>query len=361
MLRINVAHHLGQYPIYIGENLLHSSSLFALTAGKKVMIVSNENIAQHYLSPLLHTLKQQNCHLFTCFIAEGEAHKNLATANQIYTALLEKNCGRDSLLIALGGGVIGDIVGFVASTYQRGIAFIQIPTTLLAQVDASVGGKTAVNHPLGKNMIGAFYPPKAVIIDVNTLQTLPEREFSAGLAEVIKYGAILDKHFLGDLHVQIPLVKACHLPTLKSVIARCCQMKAHIVEQDEKEQGIRALLNFGHTFGHAIESHMGYGEWLHGEAVSVGMRVASELSHQLHPQDFSSYQRAELCELLQKADLPVCIPHTMTTQNFLYHMGRDKKVQAGKMRLILLSTLGQGYVANGVSEAQIEQALKACY
>ncbi len=362
MLAINVNHQQGHYPIYIGENLLNNPSLLPVKAGDKVMIVSNPTVASHYLPTVRGTLESLGCKVRSCLLPDGEQYKTLEYLDKIYQALLSENYGRDCLLVALGGGVIGDITGLAAATYQRGVRFIQIPTTLLAQVDSSVGGKTAVNHPLGKNMIGAFYQPQAVIIDINTLQTLPPREFSAGFAEVLKYGIALDAEFLAWLETHFEAIWALSPDALKQTVARCCQLKAEIVARDEREKGERALLNFGHTFGHAIESQQGYGNWLHGEAVATGMLLALALSASnaegvkkgVTSQDF---QRIKT--LLQRANLPVQPPEAMTAEQFLTFMQRDKKNLAGKIRLVLISTLGHSYVTSDVPESAIKATLSA--
>ncbi len=272
--------------------------------------------------------------------------------------LLEHNYSRDVVIVALGGGVIGDLVGFAAACYQRGVDFIQIPTTLLSQVDSSVGGKTAVNHPLGKNMIGAFYQPKAVIIDTNCLSTLPVREFAAGMAEVIKYGIIYDYDFFVWLEQNMDSLYALDEQALSYAIARCCQIKAEVVAQDEKESGIRALLNLGHTFGHAIEAELGYGNWLHGEAVAAGTVMAAKTA-QLQGL-ISQEQLDRIQAILQKANLPVHTPDSMSFDDFMKHMMRDKKVLAGELRLVLPTSIGTSDVVKGVPEAVIEQAIDYC-
>ncbi len=360
MLCVNVPHASGRYPIYIGRNLLQNPSLLPVKAGDKVMIVSNATIAQHYLTTLTATFESLGCQVAHCLLPDGEQYKNLASLEQIYRSLLENHFSRDSLLVALGGGVVGDICGLAAATYQRGVRFIQVPTTLLAQVDSSVGGKTAVNHPLGKNMIGAFYQPSAVLIDINTLKTLPQREISAGLAEVIKYGAALDAPFFQWLEEHIEELMALEEEALKYAISRCCQLKAQIVARDEKEKGERALLNFGHTFGHAIETQMGYGNWLHGEGVAVGMLIASELSALWEKSAFTAQECVRLRELLQKAQLPIYVPKEMTSADFLTLMQRDKKVLQGKIRFVLLQHLGKSFLSHDLTATQITQAIETC-
>ncbi|PJG84736.1 3-dehydroquinate synthase [Conservatibacter flavescens] len=358
MLCVNVELNDRRYPIYIGENTLTNPELYPLNAGQKVMIVSNPTIAQYYLETLTHTLEKIGCVVEHVLLPDGEQHKNLDSLNLIFTALLKGNHGRDTTLIALGGGVIGDVAGYAAASYQRGIPFIQIPTTLLAQVDSSVGGKTAVNHELGKNMIGAFYQPIAVIIDTQTLHTLPKREVNAGLAEVIKYGAILDLPFFNWLEEHIDKLVTLQTDALQYCIARCCQIKADIVARDETEKGDRALLNLGHTFGHAIEAHLGYGNWLHGEAVSVGMMMAAVFSEKLGhlaPQDVARIEK-----LLARANLPTVSPDGMQPEEYLPYMMRDKKVIAGKLRLVLLKQLGQAYVAKDADRDLVLNAIRCC-
>ncbi|MCW9698753.1 3-dehydroquinate synthase [Avibacterium sp. 20-129] len=358
MLCVNVELKERRYPIYIGAGLLSDPSVYPLKAGDKVMLVSNPTIAQHYLAPVTETLTQLGCQVDHVLLPDGEQYKNLESLNLIFTALLEKNHGRDTTLIALGGGVIGDVVGYAAASYQRGVRFIQIPTTLLAQVDSSVGGKTAVNHPLGKNMIGAFYQPCTVIVDTLTLHTLPKREVNAGLAEVIKYGAILDYPFFEWLEQHIDELVALEQAPLQHCIARCCQIKADVVARDETEKGDRALLNLGHTFGHAIETHLGYGQWLHGEAVAAGSMMAAALSEMLG--DLSVQDVGRLEKLFAHANLPTVSPDTMQPEDYLPHMMRDKKVLAGKLRLVLLKSLGQAYVATDSDKDLVLAAIARC-
>ncbi|KGQ53739.1 3-dehydroquinate synthase [Gallibacterium anatis] len=348
-----------RYPIAIGSGLLSDPSHYSpLKAGDKVMIVSNPTVAKFYLTAVKNTLQQLGCVVDEVLLNDGEQYKTLASLNQIFTALLEAKHGRDTTILALGGGVIGDIAGYAAASYQRGVRFIQVPTTLLAQVDSSVGGKTAVNHELGKNMIGAFYQPSKVIIDTDTLRTLPSREVSAGLAEVIKYGAILDYDFFVWLEQHIDELIQLQPSALQYCIQRCCELKALTVAKDETEQGERALLNLGHTFGHAIETHLGYGKWFHGEAVAAGMMMAAYLSH--HLGDLSAGDISRLQHLLQQADLPVYSPEEMTADDYLPHMMRDKKVLAGKLRLILLKSLGSAYVTSDVDKALVLQSIQDC-
>lgn len=355
---VNVELKERRYPIYIGAGLLSDENCYPLKSGDKVMIVTNTTVAQYYLTPVTDTLERKGCLVEHVLLPDGEKYKTLASLDLIFTALLQTNHGRDTTIIALGGGVIGDIAGYAAASYQRGIRFIQIPTTLLAQVDSSVGGKTAVNHELGKNMIGAFYQPCCVIIDTLTLKSLPKREVNAGLAEVIKYGAILDKDFFSWLEQHIDNLVALEQVYLQQCISRCCQIKANVVANDETEQGDRALLNLGHTFGHAIETHLGYGNWLHGEAIAVGMMMAVVLSEKLGYLTYDDVGRLE--KLLARANLPTVSPDSMQAEDYLPHMMRDKKVLAGKLRLILLKALGQAYVATNTDQEIVLDAIRSC-
>lgn len=358
MLCVNVELKERSYPIYIGAGLLTNTDCYALQSGNKVMIVTNPTVAQHYLSTVTDTLEKIGCLVEHVLLPDGEQYKTLDSLNLIFTALLKANHGRDTTIVALGGGVIGDVAGYAAASYQRGVRFIQIPTTLLSQVDSSVGGKTAVNHELGKNMIGAFYQPTAVIVDTLTLNTLPKREVNAGLAEVIKYGAILDFPFFQWLEQHIDDLVALEQNALQQCIARCCQLKADIVARDETEKGDRALLNLGHTFGHAIEAHLGYGNWLHGEAVSAGCMMAAALSEKLG--GLTPHDVARLEKLLTRANLPTVSPDGMTAQDYLPLMMRDKKVLNGKLRLVLLKALGQAYVETDVPQEQVIEAINRC-
>lgn len=359
MERINV--DLGQrsYPISIGAGLLNDPALFPhLNAKHQVVIISNTTVAPLYAQTLQNTLDQIGCQHDLLVLPDGEQYKTLQTFEQIMTFLLEGNYGRDVTLVALGGGVIGDLVGFAAASFQRGVDFIQVPTTLLSQVDSSVGGKTAVNHPLGKNMIGAFYQPKSVVIDTDCLRTLPPREFAAGMAEVIKYGVIIDSVFFAWLEAHIQQLNQYDTQSLTYAIKKCCQIKADVVAQDEKEKGLRALLNLGHTFGHAIEAQMGYGCWLHGEAVASGMMMAAQtakLSSLISQADVD-----RLCALLIAANLPVYTPEVMTFEQFLKHMMRDKKVLSGQLRLVLPTGIGSSIVMNEDSQEKLKQAIDAC-
>ncbi|MDO6425582.1 3-dehydroquinate synthase [Thalassotalea sp. 1_MG-2023] len=342
------------YPIYIDSHLLKAGELLTKhIRAKRVCVVTNDVVSQLYLSSVKELLS--DFQVDEIILPDGEAEKSLHNFEKIMSHLLANTHGRDTTLIALGGGVIGDITGFAAACYQRGIDFIQIPTTLLSQVDSSVGGKTAVNHPLGKNMIGAFYQPKAVLIDINSLATLPAREFSAGMAEVIKYGILGDREFFYWLEQHTDAIKASESSVLIEMIERCCQCKADIVSQDETEAGCRALLNLGHTFGHAIEAEQGYGNWLHGEAVATGMVLAAKLSVALNLLEASELRRIE--SLLAAFDLPLEAPETMDFHSFIKHMRRDKKNIGGKLRLIIPNTIGQAVMRDDISEDMLQQIL----
>ena len=334
------------YPIYIGIDLLSMKSLFVdQIQGRQVMIVTNKTIAPLYLDKLTSILDGFNVQ--SLILPDGEEFKTLETLNKVFDALLEAKFDRTSTLIALGGGVIGDITGFAAASYQRGVGFIQVPTTLLSQVDSSVGGKTGINHELGKNMIGAFYQPKAVIIDVNTLDTLSNQEFSAGMAEVIKYGLLGNADFLSMLEANIESIMARKKDLIIEVIFNCCQDKARIVELDEFEKGKRALLNLGHTFGHGIENAFGYGNYLHGEAVSIGMVMAAKLSKDEGNLSHEETLRVE--SILSKADLPISINKTIDSETLITAMSLDKKSIDGKIRLVLLKSLGDSYLTDSYS------------
>lgn len=350
MERLKVELGERSYPIEIAAGLLqHAQVLTQTIKGKRVMIVTNTVVAPLYLERIIQLLSGfQVEHLI---LPDGEAYKTLATFERIMSALLETNHGRDTTLIALGGGVIGDVVGFAAASYQRGIPFIQVPTTLLSQVDSSVGGKTAVNHPLGKNMIGAFYQPKHVVIDTECLKTLPAREFAAGMAEVIKYGIIWDAEFFSWLETNMSRLQALEPAALAYAIRRCCEIKADVVAQDETEHGVRALLNLGHTFGHAIEAEKGYGNWLHGEAVAAGMMLAAVTAEVRGELD--NRQVARIRDLLLAANLPIQAPAEMDFDAFIRHMRRDKKVLEGKLRLILPVGIGHAQVVADVSDAEL--------
>ncbi len=345
------------YPIYIGRELLADTDrLRSHVTGRQVALVSNETVAPLYAARIEQTLGDID--LFTHIVLpDGEQYKTLDTLSSIYDRLLEDGHNRSTTLIALGGGVVGDMTGFAAATYQRGVNFIQAPTTLLSQVDSSVGGKTAVNHPLGKNMIGSFYQPAAVFIDLDTLDTLPERELSAGLAEIIKYGLIGDESFYRWLQQNMTALRALEEAAVAQAIERSCQNKARVVAADERESGQRALLNYGHTFGHAIETAQGYGNWLHGEAVGAGMAIAARLSAE-HTA-FPAEEVAPLLSLLGEAGLPVQPPEDMSSAQFLALMQRDKKVIDGRLRLILLDAIGSARIVDDVTEARLTAFLDA--
>ena len=330
------------YSIHIGEKLLEQPHLILPhLSGKQLLIVSNTTVAPLYLEQLSNSLSLAKPDLVikTCILKDGEVYKNLENLQIVWDTLLKEGFNRNATLIALGGGVVGDMTGFAAACYQRGVNFIQIPTTLLSQVDSSVGGKTGVNHPLGKNMLGAFWQPRLVLADTNVLKTLPKKELAAGMAEVIKYGLLGDLAFLSWLEENSQGLMAGDSQLLSEAIARSCQCKADIVAEDERESGKRALLNLGHTFGHAIETEMGYGQWLHGEAVACGMWLAADLSRRLGWLSLADVERVE--KLLVAVNLPVRPPKTMTLASFLQHMAVDKKNVDGQLRLILLKQLGQ--------------------
>ena len=329
-----------------------------LAAGEQVMLVTNQTLAPLYLEAVSRVLEQAGVRVDNVILPDGEQYKSLTVLDDVFTALLQKPHGRDTTIVALGGGVIGDLAGFAAASYQRGVRFIQVPTTLLSQVDSSVGGKTAVNHPLGKNMIGAFYQPASVVIDLDCLRTLPAREFSSGLAEVIKYGIILDGEFFVWLENNLEAVRALEPSALSYCIRRCCELKADVVAADERESGMRALLNLGHTYGHAIEAEMGYGNWLHGEAVAAGMMMAAHAARRIG--QFSSSDIDRIHALLVRAGLPVHGPDVMLPESYLPHMMRDKKVQAGELRLVLPTAIGRSEVRGGVAHDIVLASIADC-
>lgn len=346
------------YPIYIGQGLLSRPELLTNhIRGRQVMVVSNETVGPLYLDTVLKAL--DGFDVASVALPDGEQYKHLDTLNLIYTALLEKRFNRGCTLVALGGGVVGDITGFAAASYQRGVAFLQVPTTLLAQVDSSVGGKTGVNHALGKNMIGAFHQPGCVVIDTDTLDTLEDRELSAGLAEVIKYGLIRDSEFFDWLEDNIEALRARDKQALAYAIERSCSIKAEIVAADERESGQRALLNLGHTFGHAIETGTGYGTWLHGEAVGTGMLMAADMS--VRQAWLPAEARERTRNLLLKAGLPVAPPAEMDAGRFLELMAVDKKVMDGGLRLVLLKGIGDAVVTGEFSSDCLNDTLAAAY
>lgn len=334
---LNVDLGARSYPIYVGSDLISSAEYFEKhIRSKRVMIVSNTTVAPLYEQSLRKALTAFD--VDSVILPDGEQYKTWESLNLIFDALLEKKHSRSTTLIALGGGVIGDMTGFAAASYQRGVDFIQVPTTLLSQVDSSVGGKTAINHPLGKNMIGAFYQPKAVVIDTSTLRTLPEREVSAGLAEVIKYGLIRDLPFFEWLENNMRSLRGLEEASLRYAILTSCACKARVVEEDETEGGVRAILNLGHTFGHAIETYSGYGNWLHGEAVGAGMAMAAEMSFELGNIGKDDVER--VLAILASAGLPKAGPEEMSSLDYLELMSVDKKVIDGALRLVLLERLG---------------------
>ena len=349
------------YPIHIGSGLLGDGSrIAAALGGQKLLVVSNPTVAGLYLEALTQGLAAQDKarQLDVFLMEEGEAHKNLATLEALLGRLLEAGHNRSSSVIALGGGVVGDTAGFAAAIFQRGISYVQLPTTLLAQVDSSVGGKTAVNHPLGKNMIGAFHQPRAVFIDVDTLDTLPDRELSAGLAEVIKHGLLADRAYFDWVEAQMPALRRRDKPSLTHAIAGSCRIKAAIVAEDERETGKRALLNLGHTFAHAIETGLGYGEWLHGEAVGAGLVMAADLSMRLGR--CAPDQAARIKRLVAAAALPTAPPAEMSPDAFLTHMARDKKAQDTGLRFVLLQDgPGQAELVDAVPPQALKQTLEA--
>jgi 3-dehydroquinate synthase len=345
------------YPIHIGSGLLGQPELILPhLPQKRVMVVTNTVVAPLYLAQLKATLEAAGVTVAQVVLPDGEVHKNWETLNLIFDALLTQRAERKTTLIALGGGVIGDMTGFAAASYQRGVPFIQIPTTLLSQVDSSVGGKTGINHPLGKNMIGAFYQPKVVLADTDTLKTLPARELSAGLAEVIKYGLIWDADFLAWLEANMDRLRALDPTAITHAIYRSCEIKAQVVGQDEREGGIRAILNLGHTFGHAIETGMGYGNWLHGEAVAAGMVMAAETSRRMGW--LSEADVARTRALIRVAGLPVVAPD-LGVDTYLEYMGHDKKVEGGKMRFVLLKKLGEVVITADVPTDVLTDVLTA--
>lgn len=349
MLKIlNVKLAERSYPITIGKNLISQFGHFKLKESQRVLIVTNETIAPLYLQNLIDILEDNGIKTDSVIVPDGEKYKTIETWNTILSTLLANNHTRSTTLIAFGGGVIGDVAGFAASAYQRGIKFIQIPTTLLSQVDSSVGGKTAINHPLGKNMIGAFYQPQSVVIDLDYLKTLPQRELSAGFAEVIKYGVILDAEFFTWLELHIGDLLNLETDALSYCIYRCCELKAQVVAQDETEQDVRAILNLGHTYGHAIEAELGYGKWLHGEAVSVGMLMAAHTANLLG--QFSVTDIDRIKNLLIKAKLPITRPAEMPAESYIQHMLRDKKALSGQLRLVIPTKIGHVDVIDGIDK-----------
>jgi 3-dehydroquinate synthase len=341
------------YPIHIGAGLLcHAQLIQSALPARDVLLVSNTTVAPLYAAAVKQALADRN--VIEAILPDGEQHKSLAMAGRVFDVLVANRFGRDAMVLALGGGVVGDLAGFVAACYQRGVDCVQVPTTLLAQVDSSVGGKTAVNHPGGKNLIGAFHQPRAVIADTDVLASLPERELKAGIAEVIKYGLISDRAFFDWLEANIDALLARNAAALAHAIHRSCQIKAEIVGRDEREQGERALLNLGHTFGHAVESATGYTEWLHGEAVGAGMRMAARMSQRCGALGASDVERVE--RLLQRAGLAREAPR-IGADKAADFMRMDKKVQSGRVRLVLLEAIGKARITGDYADQALRQTL----
>lgn len=343
MQTLNVELGSRSYPIYIGSHLDVATLLEPYIKGRQIMIVTNTTVAPLYLAHYQTALQSLDKTVASCILPDGEKYKDFQHLHLIFDALMEAGFNRDCTILALGGGVIGDMAGYAAASFQRGVDFIQVPTTLLSQVDSSVGGKTGINHPLGKNMIGAFKQPKVVLADMSQLDTLPDRELSAGLAEVIKYALLGDEAFLVWLEQNMPALIARDETALAEAVYRSCAHKARIVANDEKEHGERALLNLGHTFGHAIESYMGYGVWLHGEAIAAGMVMAADLSQRMGWIDAQDVERVKA--IFKQANLPTQAPK-IPLDDFLSYMSHDKKVLNGQLRLILLKKLGQAIITN---------------
>lgn len=360
---VQVHIHLAErsYPISIGTGLLGNASTYQqLPLASTALIVSNTQVAPLYAAQLQTALQARYSKVLLTTLPDGEAYKDWPTLQLIFDALLSHSCDRKTVLFALGGGVVGDMTGFAAASYMRGVPFVQVPTTLLAQVDSSVGGKTAINHPLGKNMIGAFYQPQLVVCDLDVLQTLPPREMSAGLAEIIKYGPIADMNFLDWIEANLDALLAREPAALAHSIQRSCEIKAQVVGQDERETGIRAILNFGHTFGHAIESGLGYGQWLHGEGVGCGMVMAAHLSQRLGLVEKPFVER--LRQLTARAGLPVKAPILSAQDNagrYLELMRVDKKSEAGEIRFVLIDGPGHA-VVRAAPDALVREVIDAC-
>ncbi|TYC54316.1 3-dehydroquinate synthase [Zoogloea oleivorans] len=358
MRTLNVELDERSYPIRIGAGLIADPGLILpYLKTRRVAVVTNDVVGPLYLAPFVAGLQAHGLRVTEIVLPDGEAHKDWATLNLIFDGLLGDRCDRSTTLIALGGGVVGDMTGFAAATYQRGVPFIQVPTTLLSQVDSSVGGKTAINHPLGKNMIGAFYQPRLVLADIGVLGTLPDRELKAGLAEVIKYGLIRDLPFLEWLETNIERLLARDPDALVEAVERSCRNKAEVVAADETEQGERATLNLGHTFGHAIETGLGYGEWLHGEAVAAGAVMAADLSRRLGW--LSDADVARVRSIHERAGLPVK-GAALGAERYLELMAHDKKVSDGTLRLVLLKQIGQAVISAEASQDQIRASIEAC-
>ena len=358
MIELTVPLGKRSYPIYIGSGLLNAKDLLSpYIAGNQVLVVSNVTVAPLYLESCLTAIQssKKQLQIETLILPDGEEFKNLTTLNLIFDKLLSVRFDRSCTLVALGGGVIGDITGFAAASYQRGVNFIQIPTTLLAQVDSSVGGKTGVNHQLGKNMIGAFHQPRCVIADIDTLNTLEDRQLSAGIAEVIKYGLIRDNSFVDWLETHMPKLLGRDTEILAQAVERSCKYKSEIVAADELESGQRALLNFGHTFGHAIENGMGYGQWLHGEAVAAGMVMAADLS--VRQGWLTKHDLERIRHLLESSKLPIRPPTELSPEKFLSLMSVDKKVKLGIINLVLLNAVGDAHVRNDYDQKMLTETL----
>ena len=346
------------YPIYIGNDLLREPRLIVPHLNqKKVAIVTNTTVAPLYLDRLISVLEKNEVNSIPIILPDGEEYKNMETLNQIFNSLLTNKCERNTTIIALGGGVIGDLAGFAAATFMRGVPFIQIPTTLLAQVDSSIGGKTGINHDLGKNLVGAFYQPRMILADSTTLDTLPRREFISGIAEIIKYGLIRDYPFFEWLEKNMSKLLAREHEVLEEAIERSCKNKVEVVAADEREHGIRAILNLGHTFGHAIENAMGYGTWLHGEAVAAGTVLAAKLSERMHLIGNAEVERIQ--KIYSQAGLPTIVPD-LDAKKYLNLMGRDKKVESGNIRFILLKGIGNASVCSDVPINILSETLEEC-
>ncbi len=355
MIEITVELGDRSYPIRIGSGLLGSQDLSEFLVGSQVLVVTNETIAPMYLRSVLDNFSKNSIHADSLILPDGERFKNLETLNKIFDRLTELRHNRTTTLVALGGGVVGDMTGFAAACYQRGVNFVQLPTTLLAQVDSSVGGKTGVNHAAGKNLIGAFCQPRAVIIDTDILKSLPDREYAAGMAEVIKYGLIADAKFLDWLEQNMSALMQRDADLIARAIAISCETKARVVAADETEQGVRAILNLGHTFGHAIEAYQQYKDWLHGEAVATGMVMAAELSMRMGNITEQDFLRAK--RIIAAAGLPTDPPEQMKGRDFLHLMGLDKKVLDGRLRLVLLKALGEAIVTSEFPMDELEALL----
>ena len=344
------------YPIHIGTDLIDQPNLFsACEKASSIYIVTNTTVAPLYAERLTKTLEKLGKPVRTIILPDGESYKSWKNLQLIFDDLLKFGADRQTMLVALGGGVIGDMTGFAAASFMRGIRFIQVPTTLLAQVDSSVGGKTGINHPLGKNMIGAFHQPVAVIADLNTLKTLPPRELSAGLAEVVKHGAIADAQFLDWIEANASELLGCDTNSMGHAVLRSCEIKSAVVSADERESGVRATLNFGHTFGHAIEAGMGYGEWLHGEAVGCGMVMAADLSCRLKYISKAEFDR--LTKIISSMNLPI-VPPKFGAERYMELMQVDKKTEGGKIRYVVLEKIGQAQIKS-VPDAQVIETLTA--